>query len=114
MYDPLVCGVHTISIHPTDLTDKGEHGNYTFGASPRIEVEATLNPRETLQTLFHEFLHHFDEAYGLKLGESKVRTLEQLILASILDNPAFWKAIITEFTRRAPTDEEEMFEPHAR
>ena len=60
-------------------------GCFEYVPTPRIRI-APLDGIEREMTLLHEVLHVFSEHYGLRLSESSVRVLEQVITQFILDN----------------------------
>ena len=70
------------------LVDKDLEGFGCFDCAPtpRIRI-APLEGIEREMTLLHELLHVFSEHYGLRLTESSVRVLEQVITQFVLDNP---------------------------
>ena len=70
------------------LVDKDLDGYGCFDSlrSPRIRINQ-LTGLEREMTLLHELLHVFSEHYGLRLSESSVRVLEQIVTQFVLDNP---------------------------
>lgn len=54
----------------------------------RISLRKGLKGALKGQTLFHEALHAIDEMYGLKLGENRIRVLEQVLTDLWKRNPA--------------------------
>lgn len=70
------------------FVDKELDGFGCFDAIPvpRIRI-SQLTGLEREMTLLHELLHVFSEHYGLRLSESSVRVLEQVVTQFVLDNP---------------------------
>lgn len=52
----------------------------------RILLRDDLEDPMRRQTLLHEALHAIDEMYGLSLGESRIRVLEQVLTGLVQDN----------------------------
>ena len=98
------CGVQTIRVEVAQLADQGLFGCYNQYPTPVIQVSQDLPVRDQLQTLFHELLHHVDDSYGLALGEKKIRSLEQVIMSLIQDNPGLWDQLVQAFGRRSAED----------
>lgn len=83
-----------------NLRDEPEYdgvGKYKMVPEPEIHIASDLPRRTRYQTLLHELLHHLDEAYGLGLGERKIRALEQLLLMCVRQNPDYFTDVLEVF-----------------
>lgn len=78
-------GIPVLEASSKDLGE-GVLGLYEGFPSPRIRVLRGLDDESLRLVIIHEVLHAIDDMYDLRLGERRIRILEQA-LGALVDDP---------------------------